>query len=908
VTRRGLRSILFVALLLWTGLGTAASAAPSARLFDVPSSPAETALRRFARQADVQLIFDPDIVAGVRTRALIGRFDPAEALAAILTGTPLHVVRDPVTGAFAVGKKMALPVTEIDPRPVLPGEPNLPSAPHQPNHPMGNTTSSSLPRSRFLSRLATGLAALVAGSGLAQTTPPGPDESQDERVVLSPFTVTAEKPSRYQASDTTSGGRIRTNIMDSDAMIDVITKEFIEDIGATVILDAAKYSAGVSESNAPNALDRITVRGFQTDGQTVDGFYFLGASNFEPALIERLEIVKGPNAVLSPTGTPGGTVNIVTKQPSFKPSGRVSVQTGEYDANRVQFDQTGPLALGTLPLAYRIVAAAQDSEGPFDNFYRKSFLVSPSLTVRPFARTEITAQGEYYNWESLTYSGLPLDPSVGTNDRARIWDGLDENLGIYQPDEHRAEERSRLSLFGTTMLGEHLAIRVAGRALDAYVSNLQINNGLDVTGGSYNPFTGEWEGGVNWTGTIGNFVSSPAVQPSRTVARAGNYSTQDITRYDIQNDYVFDYDFRGAKSLTTFGFQYSYYHQVVLQRNVSRGSVNLDAVTPGWDVRYVAPPDPVDYRPINFASDAERNIRQYYAVERLMLLDKKLIVSVGGTWLSSFGSNHNLLLNTISTAPRKEANLNYGVVIRPTKNTSLFFAHSESALPITDFGAVSAGNAPSFTTGMQDEGGVRVQLNEGKIMVTASYFNISQDNYTVPNPANLTVPPPTIPFPSIYSTRIAKGWEVNLNAKLSDSLSVVGNVTRFTNRDPNNVRFRSTAEDSGAIHVRYAVNKGALHGFAVAVGADYLGKRPGDQAGGFARNSTPTNPIPNQPSFYLPARTLTNLYLTYDTKRSTYGVSVSNLFDEDYLTTSLNRNSVWPGFRRNIKVSYSYRY
>ena len=121
--------------------------------------------------------------------------------------------------------------------------------------------------------------------------------SKDETIVLSPFVVTSNDAARYQATEATSGTRARVELFESQQSISVVTRELIEDIGAGRVVDAAKYVAGVYESTIPNAQDRTTIRGFQNDGATIDGFSYFSFANVDPVLIDRIEVVKGPNAI-----------------------------------------------------------------------------------------------------------------------------------------------------------------------------------------------------------------------------------------------------------------------------------------------------------------------------------------------------------------------------------------------------------------------------------------------------------------------------------------------------------------------------------------------------------------------------------------------------------------------------------
>ena len=257
--------------------------------------------------------------------------------------------------------------------------------------------------------------------------------------------------------------------------------------------------------------------------------------------------------------------------------------------------------------------------------------------------------------------------------------------------------------------------------------------------------------------------------------------------------------------------------------------------------------------------------------------------------------------------------VNYGVVIKPIRDVSLYYGHTESAVPTSNFQQVVErraldGRDISFSEGKQDEFGVKVQLFEKRVMVSVAYYEIEQSNYTLANPANLTSPPPAVLLPPLLSDRIASGWEFQVAASLTRNLSMVANYADTKNRDPNGVPFRGAAEESGAIYLRYEFDRGTLDGLAIGVGANYLGKRPGDQASGFTSASTSTNLIPNQPSFYLPDRTLVDMNVTYTRGNWAYRLAVNNLLEETDYAASQTRFSVYMGNPRNVSGSVTFKF
>src|SRR3954466_7498880 len=101
---------------------------------------------------------------------------------------------------------------------------------------------------------AAGLSLLTAAVCLkAQNAAPAsaPLEEKDKTIVLSPFVVDASQDQGYRATNSISGSRLNTPIKDLPMSLEVITSEFMKDIGANDLRQALAYSAGiVTESQA----------------------------------------------------------------------------------------------------------------------------------------------------------------------------------------------------------------------------------------------------------------------------------------------------------------------------------------------------------------------------------------------------------------------------------------------------------------------------------------------------------------------------------------------------------------------------------------------------------------------------------------------------------------------------------
>jgi len=743
----------------------------------------------------------------------------------------------------------------------------------------------------------------TASIGFAQPAPPPdavePASTSDKVIELSVFEVNAEKPNRYQAADSTSGGRVSTEIFLSPQTVNVVTSDLIKDVAAKSMVDALKYVPGVSQNIISNAADYITIRGFQFVGRNVDGFATFAQSNMDPVIIDRIEVVKGPNAILSPAGNPGGTINNVTKKPLFTPENSLTVSTGLFDAGGVEFDSTGPISGSEGKAAYRVVGAVRNYDYYYKGASTASFIVEPSFTYRFNPQNQLTVQAELASWRGTNYLGIPVDPSSGSTNDAKLLAGVPKDIQLYNNDINREERRQEYRAFFTSQLTEHLSMRVAARYYIADLQFSQLTFGGD-NGGSRDPRTGLWTPGIIY-GPAPDFLPSPAPAPSRTFTQAGNLSIDHFINQNFQNDWVYQRSFAKAKSTTAIGFAYARQkpdddYPIRTNRAISNASFNIDAV--------VLQP----YTPGNLIQNfADRLLsRQYYGNEVLSMWSDRISLSGGISHIEFSNSSQDLLAQTLAITKASTDSYNYGIVLKPLTNVSVFYGHSENASPLAT--SFSAAGTPPFSEGVQNEIGMRVRMLGNRLQASLVHFHIAQSAVGIANPGNLTVPAPNPPLPNLFSDRTAKGWEFEFAYEITKGFLLLGSATDFKNRDPFNVPFRGTAERSGSLGGRYEFKKGSLTGLNFSLGASYLGRVPGDQASGLTAASTPTNVIPNQPSFWLPPRTLVNLSVGYAMKSWQFQINVDNVLNKEYLAASVNRFLVFPGTPRNLRASVTYKF
>ena len=241
--------------------------------------------------------------------------------------------------------------------------------------------------------------------------------SDDQAIELSPFTVSTSKDSGYRATNSISGSRLDTPIADIPMPIEVVTRQFIDDTGATDLRSTLAYSAGIllqtqndlgnTGSNAyqgPGGVNnaqgltanqndvQFKIRGFVTNNTLRDGF--IRQNSTDAVNIERVEVVRGPAALLYGTGNFGGVVNYLVKQPQDKASQAWDVTIGSFGLKRTTLDSTGAIS-SSAHLDYRFDAALQTTRD-FTQYYKENhFFLAPQLQWKPTKTTVVTLDTEY---------------------------------------------------------------------------------------------------------------------------------------------------------------------------------------------------------------------------------------------------------------------------------------------------------------------------------------------------------------------------------------------------------------------------------------------------------------------------------------------------------------------------------
>ena len=312
------------------------------RSFDLDGGDAGLTLKHFAQQARLDIVFDPQSVAGVQTREVVGLFLPKVALERMLNGTPLVFKQDLETGAVAVTRSK-------DPPEDLETQSRTQSTELQ----IEEETEMKSKNNKWLKTLATVLT-------LGMTSIPSQLNAQEEETIyeLSPFTIRDDETVGYLATTTLAGTRIKSNLKDLAAAISVYTLEFIEDTASTDITDLLVYAVGVEVDGMNGNFTGATpsgnfdtfdfnnlslghqtstrVRGLANADRTRN--YFGSIIPLDSYNVGRVVVNRGANNILFGLGSPAGIINQNLAQPLSAEKNRLRIRTDQYGSIRGSFD------------------------------------------------------------------------------------------------------------------------------------------------------------------------------------------------------------------------------------------------------------------------------------------------------------------------------------------------------------------------------------------------------------------------------------------------------------------------------------------------------------------------------------------------------------------------------------------
>lgn len=623
----------------------------------------------------------------------------------------------------------------------------------------------------------------IAAALLAAT--PALAEDAIDRTDAGTIVVTGQKQLEEQPD---VAGRLGLTNRETPAIVDIVSQADFQNQGLRSAIEAINAAPGVTSGNLPGSIASVSMRGLtRAVNYLYDGVRMansdVGVRNWDSWMFERIEVIKGPASVTSGEGALAGAINFVPRRATLGSgaTGEMLASFGSFDTARLAGDLNLPLG---PTVAVRGDLSFSRSSGWIDDTDSRTFAASGSVLFAPSDRLSITLAVDHFEDDFDTaYFGTPVvSPAVA--------------------------RRPSSAVSGS-----------AGLVLDRAMRRVN----FDVEDGGMDSNT-------TWLRGRAEYRLSDAV---KLVSDTSYYDSD--RHYLDADEYGFDAASGGiARGLSLITHDHQFWNQRLHLNADSQIGGMRNRLTIGGEIGQTdfftkrrfgstAPVDPFNPvrgtfptdTPANFGTrqDVTAKVDQYaiFAEDALNLTPDWLLV--GGIRYDHIKLDRRVLNATSGALQRygqryDPVSWRVGSVYSLTPKTQLFAQYTRAVTPISGLLFLSATNAAfDLTNGRSVEGGIKTSLGGSGVELTASLFDIRQNDILTRDPTN-----PAIVFQG--GSLRSRGIEAALNIPVTPELNLsasgtmldaeyltlveAGGVDRAGNRPPN------VAERVGDLTLTYA--------------------------------------------------------------------------------------------------------
>ena len=680
---------------------------------------------------------------------------------------------------------------------------------------------------------------------------------------LPAVTVTASKDNNaYVAGTSASATKTEMALRDVPQTINVVPAAVIRDQHAMSIQDIMKNIPGVGLSTGDGQRDQVFIRGFTAIGdQFVDGFrddalYFRDLSN-----VERLEVIKGPAAVLYGRGSSGGLVNRITKKPGIDITDvalsltNTKGRRGEVDVGRV--GET---------VDWRVTGAREVSDSYREQQFINRTALAPSVAIRLSSATKLLLQGDYLEDRRLTDFGIPS------------WHGrpVAVDAGTYYGAANARDadfSQSRVVSTAATLthkFSDSLSLRNAFRYYDYHLdrNNTNISGNVDE---------------VNGTMKLGH------AKLNRDESGWFNQTelTQKLVTGTLRHEVLYGAEF-GKQNKDSNSWA-----SIVVAPNVSIFNPVLPVV---------------DRSKLGARSDTfgTYDTAAAYVQDAIAFSDEwKALAGLRYDRYKQQSRLANALGVTTADLSRTDSAYSprAGLVWQPSAVQSYYASWSRSFQPSGENFALAANNADlAPETTRNTEVGAKYELWGGRANATVSLFRLERDNIKTSDPITNRIVP--------VGTQRTDGLELTFNADLHDGWKMMAGYAYLDATITDSIAVDTSVNVPGTTTARKVPVKGKHatltarntanlwltkelgHGFTVGGGANAVGSR-------FANSGN---------TVVLPGYVTADAMAAYRTGRYEVQLNINNIGDTRYIVSGhgSSPNLSLPGAPRNVALTLRY--
>ena len=254
--------------------------------------------------------------------------------------------------------------------------------------------------------------------------------------------VTGARAARAGDQQSASPTGLTLSLRETPQSVTVIDRQRIDDFALTNVQDLLTQTVGINVERTETDRTEFNARGFDITNFQVDGVglpmvFNIQTGDLDTILFDRVEAVRGANAIMTGVGNPSATINFLRKRPTNSFQANASAYLGSFGMWRMEGDVSGPLtADGALRM--RTVGAHEERNSYLDyNHVNRAVVagllawdVAPALTATlGYSRQDNRSRGVLWGALPLTYSnGTRIDyaRSASTSADWTYWNVLDQ--------------------------------------------------------------------------------------------------------------------------------------------------------------------------------------------------------------------------------------------------------------------------------------------------------------------------------------------------------------------------------------------------------------------------------------------------------------------------------------------------
>jgi iron complex outermembrane receptor protein len=615
--------------------------------------------------------------------------------------------------------------------------------------------------------------------------------------------------------------------MDTPQSVQVIGAEIIEQQQAIRLSEVLKNANGVYVSSARGgAQESFFSRGYDMSANNMfkNGFRYNSGSIPDVASLDKVEFLKGSAALLYGNVAPGGILNLVTKTPSFKSGGEITMQAGSNAFYKPSVDFYGPL---NKYIAYRFAGSYENSESFRDVVKNERLYINPSFLFNVSDKTQITVQGDYLNAD--------WTPDFGTGIIGKTVLDLPRNnfYGSLWSNGKTKSASASVLLNHDFNKNWKLNFNSSFQTYDRTQKSTAQLSGLDDT--KIYPIPGYWNRGLvqnkNLEQILGDQLSLQAT------FNTGSIKHQVFTGADWENSFATAYTFAfDEKAVTVNGkIDPSLYDTINLY--------NFDPSTQRNDIP--------NARNTQIAK-TDTNRFGIYAQDLISFTEQiKVLAGIRWSWQEAEVTTYKEILDpktkkqttspedaTPTVTPKRKDQAfspKLGLVYQPTKDMSLFASYSNSFTPNTGTTVDLQPIEPSIID--QYEAGIKKDFWRGVLSTNVTVYQITNSNLAQTALQADGTPYTDTSIKVLSGETKSKGIEVDVTARPINGLNIAAgysyNDMRYTKTSGKNGSFIEgdrvvrTPANTANLSFFYTLQTGMLKGVSFGAIGNYIGDRLG---------------------------------------------------------------------------------